>query len=73
MGTLKHAWFHHLPKDGEVFTFIGSTLADQRAVVALAESGLIRNDTERFAFDQVRLACEKLERGELVGRAVVRP
>jgi len=73
MGKLNRPWFHALPKDGEVFTFTGSTIADLHEVVAPAESGVLRNDTELFAFGQVPEAYGKLERGELRGRAVVIP
>jgi hypothetical protein len=33
MGRLNLPWFHLLPKDGEVFNFTGSTIADLREVV----------------------------------------
>lgn len=73
MGTLPHPWFHLLPRDGEVFCFTGSSIADLEAVVKLAEQGLLRNDTERFSFSQVPEAYERLEHGRLTGRAVVTP
>jgi propanol-preferring alcohol dehydrogenase len=73
MGKLNAPWFYLLPKDGEVFTFTGSTIADLKAVVALAEQGKLRNDTESFGFSQVPEAYAKLDRGELIGRAVVLP
>lgn len=73
MGTLREPWFHVLPKDGEVFSFTGSTIADLKAVVALAEQGRVRNDTESFGFAQVPEAYAKLEHGQLLGRAVVLP
>lgn len=73
MGRLTSPWFHLLPKDGEVFTFTGSTIGDLQQVVALAEDGRLRNDTELFAFSEVPAAYAKLDRGELVGRAVVAP
>jgi alcohol dehydrogenase, propanol-preferring len=73
MGRLHQPWFHALPRDGEVFTFTGSTIADLTAVIALAEQKRLRNDTERFRFDQVPEAYERLERGDLRGRAVVLP
>ncbi len=73
MGTLPHPWFHLLPRDGEVFCFTGSSIADLEAVVKLAEQGLLRNDTERFSFSQVPEAYELLEHGRLTGRAVVIP
>lgn len=73
MGRLQHPWFHLLPKDGEVFNFTGSTIADLREVVALAEAGKLRNDTERFSFSEVPKAYQKLAAGTLTGRAVVTP
>jgi alcohol dehydrogenase, propanol-preferring len=73
MGRLNHPWFHLLPKDGEVFNFTGSTIADLREVVALAEAGKLRNDTERFGFSEALKAYQKLEAGSLSGRAVVAP
>ena len=73
MGTLNLPWFHLLPRDGEVFCFTGSTIGDLEEVVALAEAGRLVNDTERFAFSEVPRAYHRLERGELVGRAVVAP
>jgi propanol-preferring alcohol dehydrogenase len=73
MGRLNQPWFYCLPRDGDVFTFTGSTIADLRAVVTLAEQGRLRNDTELFGFDEVPEAYRRLERGELRGRAVVVP
>lgn len=73
MGTLAHPWFHLLPRDGEVFCFTGSSIADLEAVVKLAEQGLLRNDTERFRFSQTLEAYDRLEHGRLTGRAVVVP
>ncbi len=73
MGRPEQPWFHLLPKDGEVFCFTGSTIADLRAVVALAEAGRLVNDTERFAFSDVPRAYQRLDEGELTGRAVVTP
>ena len=73
MGRLQRPWFHALPRDGEVFTFTGSSIADLRGVIELAERGELHNDTEFFAFDQVPEAYRRLEQGELTGRAVVLP
>jgi propanol-preferring alcohol dehydrogenase len=73
MGRLNFPWFHLLPKDGEVFCFVASTIEDLRQVVALAEAGQLRNDTERFTFSEVPQAYAKLEQGALLGRAVVAP
>ncbi len=73
MGRLNRPWFHLLPRDGEVFSFTGSTIADLEQVVALAEAGRLANETETFAFSAVPEAYRRLDRGELLGRAVVVP
>jgi propanol-preferring alcohol dehydrogenase len=68
-----HSLFDLLPKDGEVFTFQAPTIADTLDVIALADSGRIRVDVDRFALADVAEAYEKMEAGELRGRAVVVP
>ncbi|MGY0500310.1 alcohol dehydrogenase catalytic domain-containing protein [Nocardia sp. FBN12] len=70
-GKLDAAWFDALPKDGEIFTFQGSTISDAHDVIRLAEAGAIRNDVETYTFDQVGQAYRDLEAGGLRGRAVV--
>jgi len=72
-GKLDSAWYGNLPKDGEIFTFQGSTIADAQEVIALADAGMIRNDVEEFSFDDVGEAYAKLETGSLRGRAVIVP
>lgn len=72
-GTLRRPWFGALPRDGVVFSFQGSDIADVRDAVALAAKGRIVSPVERFAFDDVATAYDRLERGELDGRAVVIP
>ncbi len=72
-GKLDKPWFGGLPKDGEVFTFQGSSIADAQDVIALAGAGLIRNDVEEFSFDQIDEAYARLAAGTLKGRAVVVP
>jgi propanol-preferring alcohol dehydrogenase len=72
-GKLDNAWYGNLPKDGEIFTFQGSTIADVQEVIALAGAGLIRNDVEEFSFDDAGQAYAKLRTGTLRGRAVVVP
>ena len=62
-----------LPKDGEAFTFQASTISDVLDAVELAEAGRIRVDVDLFPLDQVAEAYERMERGELRGRAVVVP
>jgi len=72
-GRLDRPWFGTLPRDGEVFTFQGSTIADAQEVIALAGAGLIRNQVEEFSFEKVEEAYERLATGTLTGRAVVLP
>ncbi len=70
-GKLDRAWFGALPKDGEVYTFQGGTIADLQDVIALAAAGLVCNDVEEFAFDHIDDAYARLTAGTLHGRAVV--
>jgi propanol-preferring alcohol dehydrogenase len=70
-GRLAAPWFGTLPRDGEVFTFQGSSIADAQDVIALAGRGLIRNDVTEFGFDEVGLAYQRLAAGTLPGRAVI--
>ncbi len=72
-GTLRRPWFGGLPRDAEVFTFQGSSIADVLAVVALAEAGLVRSEVDRYPLSRVDDAYAALARGELRGRAVVTP
>lgn len=65
--------FDILPKDGEVFTFQASTIADALDVIALADAGRIRVDVDLFPLDRVAEAYEAMEAGTLRGRAVVTP
>ena len=70
-GRLDAAWYGGLPRDGEVFNFQGSNIADVRDVIGLAQAGLIRNEVETFAFEDVKAAYDRLHHGTLRGRAVV--
>jgi propanol-preferring alcohol dehydrogenase len=72
-GTLRRPWFGTLPRDGEVFTFQGSDLADVRDVVALAAAGAVRVDVDPYPLDRVAEAYAALAAGTLRGRAVVSP
>jgi alcohol dehydrogenase, propanol-preferring len=72
-GTLRRPWFGALPRDGEVFTFQGSSIADVQAVVALAAAGRIRCEIDLYPLGRVADAYAAMERGELRGRAVVTP
>jgi propanol-preferring alcohol dehydrogenase len=72
-GRLRHPWFGALPRDGEVFAFQNATIADTHAVVALAASGALRIDVERFPLERVADAYAALDEGRVRGRAVVVP
>ncbi len=72
-GTLRRPWFGTLPRDGEVFTFQGSGIADVEAVVALAAAHRIRSEVDLFPLSRVAEAYEAMEQGRLRGRAVVVP
>lgn len=60
-------------KGATVTSFVGGTAADARAVLKLAEEGMLRNDVELFDISDAPAALAKLEAGELVGRAVIVP
>ena len=60
-------------RSASVTSFVGGTVADTRAVLALADQGVLRNDVELFDLDHAADAFGKLAAGELVGRAVVAP
>ncbi|MBG0565077.1 alcohol dehydrogenase catalytic domain-containing protein [Actinoplanes aureus] len=70
-GRLTAPWFGTLPRDGEVFTFQGSSIADAQEVIALAGAGLIRNEVTTFGFDSAGDAYAQLAAGTLTGRAVI--
>ena len=72
-GSLPRPWYGALPRDGEVFSFQGSSVSDAVDVLALAESGLIRSEVDVFPLGQVAQAYAALDAGELRGRAVVTP
>jgi propanol-preferring alcohol dehydrogenase len=72
-GTLKKPWYGHLPREAEIFTYQGSTIADAHAVIGLAAEGRIRSPVERFGLDGVAEAYAALEAGGLTGRVVVEP
>lgn len=71
MGRLQAPWYGGLPRDGEVFTFQGSSIADVREVLTLAETGRIRNYVDEFPFADIEKAYKALHDGTLHGRAVV--
>lgn len=72
-GTLRRPWYGTLPRGATIFTFQGSDIVDVHAAVKLAAEGRVRSVVERFTFDQIDDAYERLEAGTLTGRAVVVP
>jgi propanol-preferring alcohol dehydrogenase len=72
-GTLRKPWYGTLPRDGEVFTFQGSDLADARAVLDLAAVGRITVDVVPYRLEDAADAYAALEAGGIPGRIVVRP
>ena len=52
-GTFAGPWFGGLPRDAEVFTFQGSSIADVHAVVELAEAGRIASAVDRYPLARV--------------------
>lgn len=70
-GTFPRPWYGGLPRNAEIFTFQGGCISDTRDVLELAGSGLIRVDVDRFSFDEIELAYQRMEAGELTGRAII--
>ena len=62
-----------LAHDCDVFIPQGATIAELHEVIALAETGKVRIEIERFGFDDVEAAYDRLRGGTLNGRAVVVP
>jgi propanol-preferring alcohol dehydrogenase len=50
---------------------LGSTRQDLREVCQLAQDGKLRIDVDRFGFDEIPEAYERLRKGQLKGRAVI--
>jgi alcohol dehydrogenase, propanol-preferring len=72
-GTFSRPWFGALPNEADIFCFQGSSIADVRDVLALADRGLIRSEIDVFGFSRVEEAYAALDAGRLRGRAVVTP
>jgi alcohol dehydrogenase, propanol-preferring len=62
-----------LPFESAVMITTWGTIPELREVVALARSGAIRTEVERFPLEEAVGAYRKLARGEIRGRAVVIP
>ena len=63
----------HVPRGVSASTVFWGTIPDLAEVVALAGTGAIRSDVERFTMPQAPLAYQKLREGTLAGRAVIVP
>jgi propanol-preferring alcohol dehydrogenase len=71
-GTLPIGFFSIAYEVSVATTYWGS-LPELMEVLALAESGRIAADVERFDLDRAPTAYQKLAAGELSGRAVIVP
>lgn len=69
-GSIPVGWGHIAT--GATFAIsLGSSRSDLAAVCALAAQGALKLDLERFSFDQIPVAYERLRAGALAGRAVI--
>jgi propanol-preferring alcohol dehydrogenase len=62
-----------IPLEAHLVIPFWGTRVELTEVIALARDGLISAHVERFDLDDAATAYERLERGELAGRAVVIP
>ncbi|KAK8086513.1 hypothetical protein PG994_001487 [Apiospora phragmitis] len=69
-GALEVGW-GRMATSCEFAVSLGSTRQDLREVCDLARLGKLRIDVQRFGFDRIPEAYEKLRAGTLTGRAVV--
>lgn len=72
-GRFNRPLYGGLPRDADVFSFQGSSIADAHDVLALAQAGRIRSDVDLFDLAHVEDAYAAMEHGTLRGRAVVTP
>jgi alcohol dehydrogenase, propanol-preferring len=70
IGSIPFGWGFSAPGCDYRLT-LGFTNKELREVVALARSGALAYDTERFAFDEIPAAIDRLAKGQLRGRAVI--
>jgi propanol-preferring alcohol dehydrogenase len=70
IGSIPFGWGTAAPGCDYRLT-LGFTNKQLREVVAIANSGRLTIETERFSFEEIPLAMDKLARGELRGRAVI--
>jgi alcohol dehydrogenase, propanol-preferring len=69
-GSVRLGW-NKIATSAKFATSLGSTRQDLREVCQLALDGKLQIDIDRFTFDQIPDAYEKLRHGQLCGRAVV--
>ena len=65
--------FFGLPFGAQIATSYWGTLPELIDLVALARTGRLRLDVERFSLDDAPQVYERLRRGEIRGRAVITP
>lgn len=70
LGTLAVGW-GTMATSCEFAISLGSKRSDLVEVCDLATRGMLRIDVERFAFDEVETAYDRLRSGQLTGRAVI--
>jgi alcohol dehydrogenase, propanol-preferring len=71
-GTLGVSFFT-VPQEASVATTYWGGVTELKEVIELARRGLLDVHTERFPLDRALDAYERLERGEIEGRAVITP
>ncbi len=71
-GTLPFQ-FGTLPYACSVVTTYGGSTGELTELIALAEAGRIQPHIEEFPLDQVAAVYERLQQGDITGRAVLRP
>ncbi|KAL4810592.1 chaperonin 10-like protein [Aspergillus unguis] len=67
-GSVRLGW-NRMATSSKFALSLGSTRNDLREVCQLATDGKLQIDIERFGFDEIPLAYEKLKKGQLKGRA----
>lgn len=71
--TLDLAFAQSPPVGCHLYWQMGGTMRELGEVINLAQRGLLQIDVERFAFEDIDTAFDKLEAGGITGRAVILP
>jgi len=69
-GSVSLGW-NRMATSAKFALSLGSTRKDLREVCQLATDGKLRIDIERFSFDHIQEAYDRLRKGQLRGRAVI--